>query len=104
VSTVVHFPLEREYRRQQSQQRAAPRCGSCAVGTTVEALIWSLRSRRTPALKEPDTRRRLAQLSDDQTIEVADRLQNLKPNIAQLWSNQEITELFIARKQCLKGR
>jgi hypothetical protein len=71
-----------------------------AASLTLEAVMYSLRKRRTGALKEPDTRHRLAQLNEDQLVEVASRLQKLKPNIAQPWSDQEIAELVIARNQC----
>ena len=70
-----------------------------AAASTVEALMWSLRKRRSAALKEPDTLQRLARFSDDQMIEVGTRLQKLKHE--QPWSDQEIAELFIARNQCL---
>jgi hypothetical protein len=39
-------------------------------------------------------------LNEDQLVDVASRLQKLKPNIAQPWSDQEIAELLIARNQC----
>jgi hypothetical protein len=65
--------------------------------TVIEALMWSLRTRRTAALKEPDTLRRLAQLDEEQLVAVAGRLQKLKPHIAPTWTDQEIAELIIAR-------
>ena len=64
---------------------------------TVEALMYSLRSRGTKALQEPATQRRLFALSDDQVIEVGNRLQRLKPHIARAWSVQEVEALFQAR-------
>ena len=71
-----------------------------AASSTVEALMWSLRQRGTAALKEPETRHRLAQLSEAQLIEVADRLQRLKPQIARAWSEQEIDRLIAWRTAC----
>jgi hypothetical protein len=74
-----------------------PRQVARAAASTVEALMWSLRTRRVAALKETDTPNRFKQLSDDQVIDVAERLQKLQPHIAKPWSDQEITELFILR-------
>jgi hypothetical protein len=65
--------------------------------TVVEALMYSLRSRGTKALEEPATKRRLSELSDDQVIEVGNRLQRLKPHIAPGWSVQEVKMLFQKR-------
>ena len=41
-----------------------------AAASTVAALIYGLRDRGVDALDEPNTRRRIAQLSDEQAIEV----------------------------------
>jgi hypothetical protein len=71
-----------------------------AAPTVIEALMYSFRKRRTAALKEPDTQHRLARLNEDQLVEVADRLQKLKPQIAQPWSEQEIAQLLFWRNQC----
>jgi hypothetical protein len=71
-----------------------------AAASTVEALMYSLRQRRTAALKEPEIRGGLAELSYEQLVEVAARLQRLKPHIAQSWSDQEIAQLVIARTKC----
>lgn len=68
-----------------------------ALEVTVEALMHSLRTRGTKALSEPDTRRRLSELSDDQVIEVGNRLQRLKPEIARRWTSEEVGILFQAR-------
>ena len=62
--------------------------------------MYSLRERRTAALKETETRRRLTEISEQQLVEVADRLQKLKPQIAQPWSEQEIARLLVWRNQC----
>lgn len=64
---------------------------------TVEALMYSLRERGTKALEEADTKRRLSSLSDRQVIEVGNRLQKLKPEIARAWSAAEVATLFQAR-------
>jgi hypothetical protein len=64
---------------------------------TVEGRMFSLRSRGTRALEEPATKRRLCELSDQQMIEVGDRLQKLKPEIARAWSTEEVKLLLRAR-------
>jgi len=64
---------------------------------TVEALMYSLRSRGVKALEESATKRRLSELSNAQVIEVGDRLQKLKPEIARAWSAEEIKVLLQAR-------
>ena len=64
---------------------------------TVEALMYSLRERGTKALEEASTRRRLSELSDQQVIEVGDRLQKLKSEIARAWSTEEVKLLLRAR-------
>lgn len=68
-----------------------------AAVSTVDALMFSLRSRGTAALTEPDTQRRLTDLSDDQLIEVGSRLQKLRPEIARAWTAEEVQILFQAR-------
>jgi len=65
-----------------------------AAAATVEALMYSLRQRGTAALKEAQTQRRLAALSEEQLREVAARLQRLKPHIAKAWSGDEIDHLL----------
>jgi hypothetical protein len=93
-----HIGGDLQYQYEQSIR--SNRRGHGAASSTIEALMYSLQARRTAALKEPDTRHRLAQLNEDQLVEVASRLQKLKPNIAQAWADQEIAELVIARSQC----
>jgi transposase len=68
-----------------------------ALEVTVEALMYSLRSRGTKALEEPETKRRLSDLSDQQVIEVGNRLQRLKPEIARKWTKEEVEILLQAR-------
>jgi len=64
---------------------------------TVEALMLSLRERGTRALEGGATKRRLSELNDRQVIEVGDRLQNLKPEIARAWTAEEVKTLLRAR-------
>ena len=64
---------------------------------TVEALMWSLRTHSTKALDEAAAKRRLSELSDQQVIEVGDRLQKLKSEIARAWSTEEVKLLLRAR-------
>jgi hypothetical protein len=71
---------------------------SRAADFTVEALMFSLRERGARALDEPDTRPRLAELSDKQVIEVGIRLQRLKPEIARAWPADEIESLMQLRE------
>jgi hypothetical protein len=66
-----------------------------AAESTVEALMYSLRS--GGALEEPGTKRRLFELSDSQVIEVGNRLQKLRPEIARAWTTNEVEILFQAR-------
>jgi hypothetical protein len=60
---------------------------------TVEALMYSLRTRGVKALEESSTRRRLSDLREQQLHEVCGRLQRLKPEIARAWTSDEITIL-----------
>jgi hypothetical protein len=73
-----------------------------AGAATVEALLFGLRERGIAPLKEPGLRARLAQVSNDQIVEAAERLQRLKPQIAQAWNDDQIDKLFEARKSCTK--
>jgi hypothetical protein len=65
---------------------------------TVEALMYSLRERGAEALHERNTLRRLSDLSDQQVIEVGNRLQKLKPEIARAWSAEEVETLFKVKR------
>lgn len=69
-----------------------------AAESTVEALMLGLRERGIGAVQEPKVRSRLAQLSEDQLIEVGDRLQRLKPEIARAWSPDDVAALASAWK------
>ena len=70
---------------------------SGAPQQTVEALMLSLRSRGIKALEEAATRRRLSELSDQQVVEVGNRLQRLRPEIASACTAAEVEILFQAR-------
>jgi hypothetical protein len=70
-----------------------------APQTTVEALMFSLRSRGVGTLGESDTRRRLSELNAAQLREVALRLRKLKPKIVRAWSPKEVEVLIAARRR-----
>jgi hypothetical protein len=69
-----------------------------AADSTVEALMFSLRSRGTAALEEPAIRQRLAQLSEQHLLEVGDRFQRLRPEIARAWTADEVKQLLRSRR------
>ena len=71
-----------------------------APQTTVEALMLGLRERGAKALSESVVQMRLSELSDDQVIEVGNRLQRLKPEIARAWTAAEVETLLQARIKC----
>jgi hypothetical protein len=68
-----------------------------AAESTVEALMFSLQQRGFGALDEPDTRRRLSELDDEQVIEGGDRL--LKPKTAKAWTADEVQVLMRLREK-----
>ena len=76
---------------------------SNAAYSTIEALMYSLRSRGERALTESDCQRRLSELNEDQLREVAVRLQKLMPEIAAAWTPEQI-EILIAVWEGLNGR
>jgi transposase len=59
---------------------------------TIEALMHSLRERGLTALEEQATKRRLSELSEEQLIEVGNRLQRLK--VARAWTAEEVKQLL----------
>ncbi len=65
-----------------------------AAESTVFALMQGLCERDVKALDEPDTRRRLSELSDDQLVEVGTRLRKLKPEIARPWTTDDVSILI----------
>ena len=69
------------------------------MNVTVEALMYLLRERGSAALLEPDCRRRLSEMSERQILDVAVRLQKLKPEIAPAWGAEQIDELLKAKAQ-----
>jgi hypothetical protein len=70
-----------------------------AAASTVEALMYSLRECGTKALGEPDTIRRLSELSDEQFRNVVVRLQKFQPHIAPAWKPEELAVLTIVRRK-----
>jgi hypothetical protein len=60
-----------------------------AAASTVEALVYQLRQ-GGKALTNPDAKRRLAELGEQQLHEVSARLQRFQPHIARVWSPPEI--------------
>jgi hypothetical protein len=60
--------------------------------------MYGLRS-GVKELDEPDTLRRLCELSDEQLREVVVRLQNFQPHIAPAWSTEDIEVLILVRRE-----
>jgi hypothetical protein len=69
-----------------------------AAGSTVEALVLSLRAGIT-ALSERAILHRLCELSDHQFYEVAVRLQKFPSHIAPAWTAQQIEVLAAIRRK-----
>jgi hypothetical protein len=69
-----------------------------AASMTVEALMFSLRERGVAALKEGPTRRRLAELSDDQVVEAEKRCRQFKFGRGP-WTEAEIETLVRLREE-----
>jgi hypothetical protein len=69
-----------------------------AANFTVEAMMYSLRN-GVDALGRPDTLRRVSQLSDAQTREVAVRVQKFGPHIAPAWTPEDVEVLITARSK-----
>ena len=76
----------------------AARISGRAAKSTVEALMYSLRN-GVDALGRPDTLRRVSQLSDAQTREVAVRVQKFGPHIAPAWTPEDVEVLITARSK-----
>jgi hypothetical protein len=72
----------------------AARLRGRAAKSEVEALEFSLRN-GVAALMTPDTKGRLSELSEDQLRGVCTQLQNFKPNIAPVWTTEEVEALVI---------
>ena len=62
-----------------------------AAQSTVEALMYSLRERGIKERSEPDTQRRISELSEEQLHDVGSRLQALK--IVRAWTAEDIEQL-----------
>jgi hypothetical protein len=69
----------------------AARLRGRAAQSTVEALMLSLRWRGIKAFSEPETQRRISELSEEQLHEVGARLQALK--IVRAWTAEDIEQL-----------
>jgi hypothetical protein len=87
-------PLSRAYYEINSRRNGG------SQQPTVEALMFSLRERGTRVLEEPATKRRLSELGEQLVIEVGNRLQRLRPEIARAWTAAEVEVLFQARVKC----
>jgi hypothetical protein len=85
-------PREISLKRLWDEFNAAAQRGRAAA-SAVEALMYSLRERGTKALDEPNTRRRIGELSEEQLHELGARLQALKPHIAKAWTDEEVARL-----------
>jgi hypothetical protein len=83
---------------EQAQRRLLERRQGGVAASTVEALVYSLR-RGVDALAEPQTARRLAELSDDQLLAVGERLRRLQREIARAWSGDEVAVLMQLRER-----
>jgi hypothetical protein len=69
-----------------------------AAHSMLEALMLGLR-RGPEALTNPDTLHRLAQLSEQQMLEVMTRLQTFKPEIASAWKDADLEVLVAVRRK-----
>jgi hypothetical protein len=65
-----------------------------AAESTVDAFMFSLRG-GVEALTDTDAQHRLSELSEEQLRTVCERLQNFKPNIAPVWTPEEVEALVI---------
>jgi hypothetical protein len=73
---------------------------SGVAASTVEALMFSLRSRGVQALREPDVLCRLSQLDDAQARDIAIRLQKFNPHIASEWTREDVQVLITMWNKC----
>jgi hypothetical protein len=62
---------------------------------TLEALMFSLRLGIIDGLARPGAKERLSRLSEEQLRAVCDRLRSFKPQIAKVWTAEEIEALVI---------
>jgi hypothetical protein len=75
-----------------------PRRKKAAAASTVEALMFSLRS-GVQALGQHNNVRRLSELSDEQLREVAVRVQRFSPHIAPPWNAEDVEVLIAVRSR-----
>jgi hypothetical protein len=68
-----------------------------AADSTLEALAFQLRA-GVGVLKERDVRRRLSELSDKQLLEIVARVRRHKPEIAPIWSDDDVSTLMQLRE------
>jgi hypothetical protein len=70
----------------------AERLRGRAAAATVDALVYQLRKGGS-ALSDPNAKRRLAELSEQQLHEVSARLLKFMPHIARPWTSAEVEAL-----------
>jgi hypothetical protein len=87
-----------EGKERRRAERAEPEPEPRAAASTVEALMFGLRS-GVQELGQEDTISRLSELSDAQFREVAVRLQKFQPHIAKAWTAGEIAVLITVRRK-----
>jgi hypothetical protein len=68
-----------------------------AANSTVEALMFQLRG-GVKMLDDPSARRRLSELSDEQLLEVCARVRRFKPEIASVWSDDDVDIMMQLRE------
>jgi integrase len=85
-------PREISLERLWDELNAAAQHGRAAA-STVEALMYSLCERGATALTEPDTERRISELSEEQLHEVGALLQALE--IVRAWIAEDIEQLVV---------
>jgi hypothetical protein len=74
-------------------------CGNPAAQSTIEALMYSLRS-GAALLSRNDVQQQLATIDEKQLQEVCARLQNFKIEIAKAWSDEEVERLVMTWTEC----
>jgi hypothetical protein len=88
-----------EGEKRRAAEREPPMTIKRAAYGTVEALMYSLRERGIKALSEPDTRRRVSELSEEQLHEVSARCQALKLGKGP-WRAEDIGQLVETWATC----
>jgi hypothetical protein len=95
--------IEGEPSRAPDHREITDRSRGRAAAMTVEALCYVLRERGVEALKERDTRRRLAEVSDNQLAEVGKRARAFKFGRG-AWTESEVEVLVRVREGLHHGR